>query len=61
MFSEFVEAARYGHPDAMYQLGMCYFTGAGTVLDEKKGGRWIRAAADLGQQEAQAVVETLRY
>lgn len=61
MFSEFVEAARYNHPDAMYQLGMCYFTGTGTVLNEKKGSQWIRSVADLGQQEAQAVVETLRY
>ncbi len=61
MFSEFAEAARYNHPDAMYQLGMCYFTGAGTVLDEKKGSQWIRSAADIGQREAQAVVGSLRY
>lgn len=61
MFLEFTEGARYNHPDAMYQLGMCYFTGAGTLLDEKKGSQWIRVAADLGQQEAQAVVGSLRY
>lgn len=45
----------------VYQLGMSYFTGAGNALDEKRGSRWIRAAADLGQREAQAVVASLQY
>jgi|SRR5690554_6610862 len=61
MFSAFLKSAHYGHHDAMYQLGMCYFTGTGTLLDEEKGSQWIRAAADLGQQEAEAILGSLRY
>lgn len=62
-FAELAKAAQKDHPDAMYQLGMYYFTGVGTTLDEKEGSKWIRAAANMGNKQAQAIVNSnsLRY
>jgi hypothetical protein len=57
-FSEFSKAAHLQHPDAMYKLGMHYFTGNATKLDDKEGSKWIRAAAKLGNAEAQAIVNS---
>lgn len=62
-FSEFMKAAALQNPEAMYKLGMHYFTGTATKLDEKEATKWIRAAANLGNAQAQAIVNSnsLRY
>jgi len=62
-FSEFTKAGALQHPEAMYKLGMYYFTGTATILNEREASKWIRAAAHLGNAEAQAIVNSnsLRY
>jgi hypothetical protein len=57
-FREFAAAAALHHPDAMYKLGMHYFTGTATKLDEIEGSKWIREAAKLGNAAAQAIVNS---
>lgn len=57
-FAELKKAAEYHHPDAMYLLGMYYFTGIATMLDEKAASKWIKAAAHLGNAKAQAIVNS---
>ena len=62
-FTELKKASEYHYPDAMYRLAMYYFTGTVTTLDEKEGSKWIKAAASLGNGEAQAIVSSgsLKY
>jgi len=62
-FSEYTKAAALQNPEAMYKLGMYYFTGTATELNEKEATKWIRAAAYLGNPQAQAIVNSnsLRY
>ena len=59
----FQKAAKMNIADAMFKLGMCYFTGTGTAINEIKGSEWIRKSANLGYREAQAIVNSnsLRY
>ncbi len=59
-FSELQLSAQLCHPDAMYLLGMYYFTGTATKLDEKEGSRWIRKAAEAGNRQALSVESSLR-
>lgn len=60
-FSELQKAAKLRHPEAMYLLGMYYFTGTATELDEKEASKWIRKAATVGHLEALSVEDSLRY
>ncbi|MDR2202160.1 MAG: DnaJ domain-containing protein [Clostridiales bacterium] len=52
-FYWFNEAVKAKNEDALYNLGICFFTGAGTVRDEVRGESYIKQAADLGHKEAQ--------
>lgn|SRR5690554_701645 len=60
-FSELQKAAQLNHPDAMFLLGMYYFTGTATTLDEIEASKWIRKAAAVGHPEALSVEDSLRY
>lgn len=57
-FREYTKAAALQHPEAMYKLGMYYFTGTATKLHEKAASKWICAAVHLGNPEAQAIVNS---
>ena len=45
----------------MFLLGMYYFTGTATTLDEIEASKWIRKAAAVGHPEALSVEDSLRY
>jgi uncharacterized protein len=48
------KAAEQGHPEAQYNLGRLYATGAGVPRDQDEALRWVRAAASQGYAPAQA-------
>lgn len=43
-------------PDVQYALGLCYLNGDGTEPDGAEADKWLRRAAEQGQQEAQALL-----
>lgn len=49
----FALAARAGHPEAQYRLGLAYALGTGCPRSGMEALRWYQAAADGGQREAQ--------
>lgn len=51
-FNSWLEAARNGHPDAMYQVAECYQMGRGTERQESEAYHWYRKAAELGVTKA---------
>ena len=48
----YFEAARQGHAEAQYSLGILFLTGTGVVQDQKEAERWIRKAAEQGHADA---------
>ena len=46
------DAAAKGHPDAMYNIGVCYVEGRGVEQDYEVALRWFRKAAAKGQPDA---------
>lgn len=48
----FKEAAKQKHPDAMYNLGICFINGEGIEKNENTGKGFIRQAAKLGSKPA---------
>jgi uncharacterized protein len=50
----YFEAARAGHGDAQYALGLMFLAGKGVVQSQEEGIAWIRRAAALGHREAQS-------
>jgi hypothetical protein len=52
----YFEAARAGHRDAQYALGLMFLAGKGVVQSQDEGIGWIRRAAALGHREAQSFV-----
>jgi uncharacterized protein len=51
-FELYRKAAKQGHPLAQYNLGACYYEGAGTPIDYKKSLFWTRKSADQGYLKA---------
>ena len=49
-------AAKQGYADAMYQLYVCYHYGIHVEKDETKGDRWLSAAAEAGERQAQTAL-----
>ncbi len=49
---ELMAAAKAGHSEAMYQLGLAYFTGNDVDGDIPKAYEWYQKAADLGHVDA---------
>ena len=58
-FGCFEKAARGGNTQAMLNLGLCYIEGHGTAKNFYAAERWIRAADELGDEEAEGVCEEL--
>jgi len=52
----YFEAARRGHADAQYSLGILFLTGKGVVQSRDEALKWIRRAADQGHADAAAYV-----
>ena len=55
----FEQAARKGNTQAMLNLGICYIEGHGVKKNFAAAERWIRAADELGDSEAQGICEEL--
>jgi TPR repeat protein len=45
-------AAERGHADAQYNLGFMYLLGEGVTSDAAEGLRWLRLAADQGEESS---------
>ncbi len=58
-FGCFEKAARAGNTRAMLNLGKCYIEGHGTLKDFYAAERWIRAADELGNREAENACKDL--
>lgn len=58
-FGCFEKAARGGNTQAMLNLGLCYIEGHGTAKNFYAAERWIRAADELGDEEAEGGCEEL--
>jgi TPR repeat protein len=52
-FAWCAHAARAGHVEAQYQLGMFYKSGIGTAEDKVAALQWYRQAAARGHEEAE--------
>jgi uncharacterized protein len=50
------KAAEQGNPNGIYNLGLCYFQGAGIDKDQAKGLELLRSIAAKGYQGAQLVI-----
>jgi TPR repeat protein len=48
-------AADKGHPEAQYDLGICFVTGQGMRKDEGRGLELMKRAAEQGQTGARTV------
>lgn len=48
----FFEAARRGHADAQYHLGLLFYAGTGVQKNPDEAMKWIRRAADNGHEAA---------
>lgn len=53
----FFEAARRGHAEAQYYLGILFMAGTGVQMDEHEAQKWMRRAAAAGHAAAQQFVE----
>lgn len=52
-FKEFLAAAKSGHPDSQFNVGLMYENGIGVVKDEKEAVVWYGIAAQHGFSNAQ--------
>ena len=52
----YFEAARTGHPEAEYGLGLMFLAGKGVVQDQAEALKWIRRAAEHGHSGARSFV-----
>jgi len=52
-FDEFLAAAKLGHPDSQFNIGLMYENGIGVAKDEKKAVLWYDKAAEQGLSNAQ--------
>ena len=48
-FEKFHDAAAFGHPTAMFYMGVCYSNGEGTKKDSVNAFRMFRSAANVGE------------
>lgn len=48
-----ISAAKHGSTEAMYELGMMYYSGDGVSKDERLAFKWLRRAADKGDKTAE--------
>ena len=52
-FKEFMEAAKSGHSDSQYNIGLMYEHGIGVVKDASKAVVWYAKAAEQGNSDAE--------
>ena len=55
----FLVAARNGHADAQYNLGICYKNGIGVSKSLSKARHWLEKAKAGGNEDASRLLETL--
>ena len=53
----YFEAARQGHAEAQYSLGILFLSGSGVVQDDAEATRWIGRAAAQGHADAGAYLK----
>lgn len=46
--TELINTAEHGSVEAMYELGMMYYSGDGVTEDEERAMKWLKRAADNG-------------
>lgn len=56
-FRYFKMAAQKGLPQAQYMLGSCYVYGTGTERNAAEGKRWLKKAADQGNEDAKQLLD----
>jgi hypothetical protein len=54
------KAAKQGHLEAAYNLGMSYHYGIGVVEDEVEASTWYTKAAEQGHEPSQTGLARLR-
>jgi len=54
----FRDAAEQNHAAAQYVLGQIYVKGLGVAADKRAGNEWLQKAADNGNPDARALLET---
>lgn len=52
---ELIYAAEHGSTEAMYELGMMYYSGDGVAEDERESMKWLKRAAAKGDQIAEEI------
>ena len=55
----YLNAAKQGHVNAQYNLGLCYAVGEGVDEDEEEAVKWLRKAADQGHVDAKKKLKEL--
>ena len=56
----YFEAARQGHAEAQYSLGILFLTGTGLIQNQTEAVRWIERAAQQGHADASAYLQGKR-
>ncbi len=59
--NNYIESARSGDPDALYQLGLMYLTGNTVEKNEKVAGSFLFHAAQKGNLEAKSLLAGLNF
>lgn len=54
-----ISAAKHGSIEAMYELGMMYYSGDGVSKDERLAFKWLKRAADKGDKTAEELYRQL--
>jgi len=57
---ELVKKAEAGNANAQYNLGLCYYKGAGVTKDEKEAVNWWTKAAKQGDSRAKQELKKLK-
>ena len=58
-YEYYSQAAQKEHPQAQYQLGMCFLGGKGVSTDMQQAQQWIEKAAQNGYPEALKVLKRM--
>ena len=58
-FRRYQEESEEGDSDAQYNLGLCYLNGEGAIQDRTKALRWLRKAAEQGNEDAKKILANL--
>ena len=56
----YFEAARQGHADAQYALGILFLAGSGVTQNAAEARKWFARAAKQGHADAQVYLRTAK-